>query len=950
MALGNNASRWALLAALGTMGWSGAAVAQDSSDNPEIVVTGSLIRGTPEDASLPVDVFTAVELQRSGTPTITELVRTLGVSSGIDGATNQFTSNGLEGLSNVNLRGLGASRTLVLMNGRRLASAPYGIGESAQSFVDTNLIPANAIGRIEVLKDGAAATYGSDAIAGVVNFITRRGFEGFEIGGDYTSIDGSDGDYGYNATWGYRDGPLDILIAAAFQHRSELTTKERDWALPAYAQNPEAGWSSIANPGRFVSRNTGAARVDPQCAVLGGFVGQGDGACRFRFTPFDNLVEEEDRWQLYGELNFEVASNVDFHAEALIAQTDVPEWKTSPSYPPQVLTAQVVPQNHPGLLSLINQTGGASSPFQALNGSLGSLFIGRSFGLGGYPGNNGGPQVGYRNYEAYRVSAGLSGDLENGMGWDFNVTVMEDVGERLTNDTYITRLASALQGLGGPNCTGTTPGANGCVYYNPFSTAIPRSFVNGAANPLYDPTVANSAALADWLTDPSQTEATTRLTVFDFVLNGQTGFELPGGTVGWALGAQWRVDEYELDPNDLADLTVNPCPILGDTTCVGGTGPFAFLAGTTPANLDRNVGALFGELSLPISDSIEAQFAVRYEDYGGDVGSTVDPKLAVRWQATDILAFRGSVGTTFRGPTLNQLSGQFTTLQFVAPTNAFKAIDTFGNPDLQPESALTYNVGALVDAGGFSGSIDYWNFEFDDPVTVEPFDAILNSVLASGAGCATNPLFNRVTFATPCVGATVQRVRTNIINGPTINTSGIDVNGEYEWGGVYGGDFTLGASASYLLEYEVGPLIVQGVRITGVQDLAGKLNRGTGYRSLPQLKGEVFGNYNIGNHNLRWIARYVDSYVDQRLTPFAPRTTDLITSGINNGKTIQQQWTHDFTYVWEMPWGTRLSASVNNVFDEDPPQARLDLNFDPYTHNPLGRTFRIGLTQRFGAN
>lgn len=133
---------------------SGQAAAQEEEN--EIVVTGSYIRGTPETAALPVDVITAEDLENQGSPTVTELVRNLGVSAGIDGNTNQFTSNGLEGLGNVNLRGLGPSRTLVLFNGHRMVSAPYGIGESAQAFVDTNLIPAHAIGRVEVLKDGAA--------------------------------------------------------------------------------------------------------------------------------------------------------------------------------------------------------------------------------------------------------------------------------------------------------------------------------------------------------------------------------------------------------------------------------------------------------------------------------------------------------------------------------------------------------------------------------------------------------------------------------------------------------------------------------------------------------------------------------------------------------------------------------------------------------------------------
>jgi len=222
----NVVSRTALAIALATGGtmFAAPAIAQDSEN--EIVVTGSYIRGTPETASLPVDVITAQDLAEQGSPTVTELIRNLGASAGIDGNTNQFTSNGLEGLGNVNLRGLGPSRTLVLFNGHRMVNAPYGIGESAQAFVDTNLIPANAIGRIEVLKDGAAATYGSDAIAGVVNFITRRGFQGFEFGGDYRWIDGSDGEYSLNGLWGWEsgDGNIDTLIAVGYQHRSTLST------------------------------------------------------------------------------------------------------------------------------------------------------------------------------------------------------------------------------------------------------------------------------------------------------------------------------------------------------------------------------------------------------------------------------------------------------------------------------------------------------------------------------------------------------------------------------------------------------------------------------------------------------------------------------------------------------------------------------------------------------
>jgi outer membrane receptor for ferrienterochelin and colicin len=170
----------------------GSAVAQSDESGTlrqsTVTVTGSFIKGTPENAALPVDTLTAEELKLEGNPTLTELIRNLGVSSGVDGQTNQFASNGLEGTSNINLRGLGPARTLVLINGHRQTYSPYAISEQAQLFVDTNTIPSAAVGRIEVLKDGAAALYGSDAIAGVVNFITRRDLSGLELGGSFQSF------------------------------------------------------------------------------------------------------------------------------------------------------------------------------------------------------------------------------------------------------------------------------------------------------------------------------------------------------------------------------------------------------------------------------------------------------------------------------------------------------------------------------------------------------------------------------------------------------------------------------------------------------------------------------------------------------------------------------------------------------------------------------------------
>lgn len=163
------------------------------SDAKEIVVTGSLIRGSSEEAPAPVDVIGAEELSKQGSPSAIDLLKNLPNSSGIIGDANQFDARaqGNEGVASVNLRGLGPQRTLVLLNGKRIVQS----GGSGIPIVDVNLIPSGAIGRIEVLKDGAAATYGSDAIAGVVNFITRTNQDGFRASADYRYISGSDGDY-----------------------------------------------------------------------------------------------------------------------------------------------------------------------------------------------------------------------------------------------------------------------------------------------------------------------------------------------------------------------------------------------------------------------------------------------------------------------------------------------------------------------------------------------------------------------------------------------------------------------------------------------------------------------------------------------------------------------------------------------------------------------------------
>ena len=942
----------------------------------EIVVTGSFIRGTVTDAALPVSVLSAEQLKREGSPTVLELMKALPASNGVLGETNQFDSRaqGSEGSGSVNLRGLGSPRTLVLMNGRRMPINP--LGQAGAGIVDTNIIPAAAIGRIEVLKDGAAATYGSDAIAGVVNFITKKNFEGFEVGGAYKHVADSDGDYNMNFTYGWVGDRANVLIAGGWDHRSVLSVKDRDWADKTYLENPDGGWSGGGNPGIYAPLSSaaglplaGGLTRDAGCAGAGGFAGFSGTSprCYFHFVPFDNIVEKEDRFQIYGEINVDLSDKTKLHIEALYAHTDVPNWQTSPSYltlasptveaQPAGTTAgrYIAPATNPGLIAYFGSIG------QAVPSGGVQLFAGtwRPFGTGGNPLFDYGPSTGTRGYEAVRVSGSLTGEFSNGIGWETAMTYGSETGRRSGYDSLVNRLELALRGLGGPSCdiAANTPGANGCMWYNPFSNAIKSDALTGAANPNYNAAVANSPELAKWFFQKSSTLQTASTFVLDGVLNGKLNISLPGGQIGWAAGGQYRRNFFTADYSALSNALTTPCVNTldyGVTNCTGAVrnGPYVFLGVATPQDLTSDVFAGFGELSLPITEKLQAQLAARYEDYGGEVGSTFNPKLSVRYEASEWLTVRASAGSTFRGPPDTQLANNnVTTLQQI--TGSFRAVDIGGNGSLEPEKAKTYNVGAIFNIAGIRASIDYWQFDFENPIVAEPVSGLVNAVFPTGAPAnCSSPLAARFTFNNlGCAGANIVRLQTYYDNGAEVKTSGIDMAADYKWNEIFrGGDLSVGGSVTITNEYKIGATYIGSSLASPAFDAVGYLNYQTTAVPIPKWKGEAHVEYSVGSHNIRYVIRYIDAYEDQRTAPFLAgyaRDTSGNAVTVAAGKTIDAQIIQDINYRVFLPWETTLTASVANIFNEDPSFARLDLSYDPFTGNPLGRVFKLGMTKKF---
>lgn len=958
----------------------------------EVVVTGSFVRGTPLTTALPVAVLNSEALSKQGSPSTLDLIKNLPISGPVLGDSNQFSTNaqGQIGAGTINLRGLGSLRTLVLLNGRRTVPSP-GAGSGG---VDTNLMPTAAINRVEILKDGAAATYGSDAIAGVVNFITRRNLEGFEVGADYRYVDGSRGDWGGSLAFGKVFDQGNVLLTAGYQHRSELRAIDRNFAVQPYTTNPSA-YSVLGQPGTILPVNAalvprttanpfqaiGPAMRDANCAALGSYPGftSTTPACYFTYLPFDNLIEEENRYQLYGEVNYKFNENHRFHVEALYAKTDIPTIRFSPAYPPiqgpngpgstGVFSA---PKSNPGAITALTQAGYTAE--QIANTDRVQLLLFRPFGAGGNGVNSGlGGQSGSRRYDLYRVSVAFTGDFNENLGYDVGLTYSDEINRQLTTDILIDRLQRALNGLGGPSCTGTTPGANGCQYYNPFSNAYAGNPALGGKNPGFVQANANDPNLSAWLFDRGNAnEQRQSLLVFDAILNGKVPyFKLPGGDMGFAVGFQGRRTKLDsrLD-SDNADARVTPCPVPGVTDCKFKTGPFIFLGQSRPASLDQDVYALFGELSLPITSKISGQLAARYEDYGGLTGSTLNPKFALKWQVFDSFALRGSIGTSFRGPTpTNRSPNAVTGLSAVVQaSNGFKSIDFAGNPAIGPEKAFTYNVGGIFEKGGLRVIADYWNYTVDDQITTIPA-----AIVAAAVGGASNtgsgfvncgsPLASLITFeGGACVpgvtiGNQIARIRSDTVNGPSIKTSGIDASVDWRFNEVFGGRATVGAAVSYVLEYDQDAFTAGGLTVSPAYTAVGFANYNRLPGTIPRWRGNFYADYNRGIHNLHATLNYTDGVTDNRDLTYvqtAPTPSTVPCSATNTacipitfGNEIDPFYTLDFTYRVQLPWQTTMSASVFNLLDRDPSQARLEASYDPFVGNVYGRTFKVQVTKKF---
>ncbi len=828
---GATGSRLALSAALAATAWQagGAAMAQAITTNdpqnvePEaaapstdrVVVTGSFISGTPEDAAVPVQVVTLEDLENLGSPTGMDLVKTFTTVGGVvAGETNRFNSYP-QNYATVNLRGLGASRSLVLFNGRRFAEQ---FGYATGRAVNINQIPMAAIGRVETVTDGGATTYGADAVGGVVNYVTRTDFDGFQASVDYRYVEDADGDYGLDLLWGKDFDNGNILLSASYDHRSALDARDRDFAASHYLLNPTflsgSVFSSAGNPGSYyfstsqlpggaITNLVGGANNylgdyqmgingtvrDPACTDLGGFAGwsvTASAACFFSLdTTFDHLAEESDTINVYGEVNVDFSDSLRFHGEvnyydAFTNATTHPSDAIVTGRGFSIYSTSGANPAVADMLARIQSSDGTTAYTSAQIAAItdtGRAFLTnwRPFAQGGHPLQG---ETGYHRIaqKQARVSGEFSGDLPEFWGtsleWSTALTYTRTLYNQKATDIRSDRMVAALNGLGGANCVGATPGLNGCQWFNPFSSAVASNMYTGDQNSTtfvgtgsyagYMPGqgLQNDPDLIRWMTVPIWNQRTYDQLAIDFVVNGEIGIELPGGPIEAAAGGQYRFNRSDDQLDPLSDLDQTPCaegPGFGLSSCPTAPGSLMFGRQSTVLGPSREITrrypvlAGFYEINFPILDRWSVSTSGRWEKFFSDLSDTDQdtfvPQIATKFEITDWLSLRGTAGKTFSyvsppandGPTVGTVSG--TTA--ISGVNGSFGIGTaaapfvsanYDNTGVRPEDGTSYNVGALFKflEGDLTTRIDYYNIELDDYVRTVTTGALIQALVEPG--------------------------------------------------------------------------------------------------------------------------------------------------------------------------------------------------------------------------
>ena len=882
---------------------SGFVYAQTPQKVEKVEITGSNIKRVDVETVAPVDVITREQIERSGKQTIAEVLRNVPANSG-NSYSESFSNSFAPGASGISLRGLGQKTTLVLINGRRTAG--YGFAQNLQdTFVDLNSIPAAAVERIEILKDGASAIYGSDAIAGVVNVILRKDYNGLELSAG-AGVASNNGDYRFTATGGFGDLGRDkysVLGVFDYYKRDLVMMNETDFGASRDWRNRVGGgrnFTSLTGAGtwRQLSATNGLTtnyQATTSCpgtvltaaqaqaagliaAPLGNTANTGT-FCSKDFNDQFTALPSTERFGFLGRGTVEISPTLQGFGEVGLARVSSFQKFQNPFFAGTTGLTQTALGLRPFTYNVNFAPGVAGNPF-----STNARYVG-VFG-----------DLGTRDTDiksdSYRLLAGVkytfgAFDGESAVGWSRSETKATSMN------------AATIAGVSGAFGVPTT--AQPPV---PLSTSSTYNLNNFTLN---------SAAVRNALIANSSRQANSELAFIDTRMSTEFG-KLPGGPVGVSVGAEFRDEK----------ITDTPSAISAAGGLLG--------AGTTRTNGKRNNFAVFAEAGLPILTSLEAQLAVRSDRYS-DYGSSTVPKIGLKWKPTPEFLLRANWGQGFRAPTLPEISPSTATFftSVIDPRDGVsrQISGVFaGNPLLAAETSKSTTIGMVFEpTRDFNLGVNWYQIDWRNQVAAASLQQIVN-----GDGLVNG--IRRGSVARDPETGQVVSVTTGYFNQGKTVTSGLDIDAVYRLT-TESGKFAFRVGGSYIESFKVDDTEYVGTNGNG---------------SLPRIRGSVSAEWERGPFVVRAAANYIHSYYQALLGSSYYTVQDpRFQSGIF-GEKIGSQTTIDLFGSYEFNTKLKINASVINVMNKLPPYdpgASGTFLYDFTQYDVRGRAYRINLNYKF---
>ena len=905
-----------LMIAFGTGVAALPAVAQQSPDQQleRVEVTGSLIKRVESSTALPVQTVTREDIQKLGVTTVEQLLNAVTANTAVMGNTTaEGAGASTYGEANASLRGLGPNKTLVLVNGRRLAS--YAT-DTTGTAPDINVIPLSAVERVEILKDGASAVYGSDAIGGVINFILRRNYQGVETNAYYggsSSGSGQVAKFGFVAGFGnFETDRYNILVSADIGHDSVITGAQRNYANTSWQNGGNYDQSATPSgalrtfdpvltpnangviPNALNSQGSGLGNplAPNNCAQNGAAFDANLGTCRFNSSPYVPLVPDVRRQNISGNFRFKLNDQAEFFIEGFYAHNVTKIVEQPSPYSVSFLAtdnAFVTKNIYPAIIlsptspfyptAFLSDTAAAGNPVTV------SL---RNF--------DGGGRVHTDVADQGHVVGGFRGIFKD---YDYDVAYSHN----------------------SSNVSESTQGG----YQS--QTAMASLLSNNNA---FDPftqfqTPALAAQIAGTNYNGPMIDATYTTDGIEGKFSGDL-YKLPAGSLTFALGGAVRNEHISFNPSAAFQS--------GDISGYGGQ--------QLPLTTSRNSKSIYGELDAPILKSLEADLSLRYDSYPN--ATSLNPKVSLRFQPVSQVLFRGSYGTGFREPGLPELFSPdiiATTPTFLDPvsgtTGQFTQL-TGGNTKLSPEKSRQKSIGIVVDpVQNLSVSLDYFDIKVNNLVTTLSPQFIVDQAALG------NPAYTGLVSRDP-LGNIIQITSTNI-NAGSLSTAGFD--GDVKWRIAKTeryGTFNFNLNSTYLTKYsETLPDGTVQPSIGATVDANGNpLNAVSAGGIIFRWRHELALDWAYGPYGVTLNQHFQSGY-DDNIPCCTPQTTPLHIGSFS---------TWDLQTRYQGVKNMMLRLGVKNIGNRQPPGTvtlgtYFQTGYDPTYYDPHGRFIYLTGTYKF---